>query len=122
MHVVAGWLFVGSHSGDSQLLAAPAALRDDWAAGAPLSDAALRWQLVEPHAIDNLAPVQDQLVVEHPAGASRPNCCATAKDLSQPGPPSAATVRRRCVLMLGETPHEPASYSCVSPLPCRCRL
>ena len=91
---------MGSHTGNSQILAAPRQLADVLAAGMPISDAALQWQVrsmvvreavskhcptahaaeacssllvmhmqvVDPHAIDNLAPVQDQLAFGHPSG------------------------------------------------------
>lgn len=72
MHVDAsGWLYLGSHSGDSQLLAVPGALGNDCAADRPLSDAALRWRLADPQRTDSLAclaPVQDQLAYESPEG------------------------------------------------------
>jgi hypothetical protein len=44
-HHAVGWLFLGSHTGDSQILAAPRRLADELAAGTPISDAALQWQV-----------------------------------------------------------------------------
>jgi hypothetical protein len=43
--LTAGWLFLGSHTGDSQLLTAPRQLAEELAAGMPISDAALQWQV-----------------------------------------------------------------------------
>ena len=40
-----GWLFLGSHTGDSQILAAPRRLSEELTAGMPISDAALHWQV-----------------------------------------------------------------------------
>lgn len=75
---VAGWLFVGSHNGDSQLLAIPVQLVQDVIEGTPISDVALRWQVLAPHTIENLAPINDQLTFEHPAGSGEQRlalCC-----------------------------------------------
>lgn len=43
-----GWLFLGSHTGDSQILAAPRRLLEELTAGMPISDAALLWQVHAP--------------------------------------------------------------------------
>ena len=61
-------VFIGSHQGSSQLLRSPALQEYETAARTALGCLASSWEVLEPAFVDNLAPINDVMMFEHPPG------------------------------------------------------
>ena len=62
----AGLVFLGSHSGSSVVVEVPAAA----VAACPISNNGVRWRVLQPGAIENLAPGCNPILFEDPPGGS----------------------------------------------------